>query len=128
MLLHTVHLEVQEVRLCLSTQLSRLHRIGTSAPARFCLVIMVRSPLTVPPWQLFPVCNSVIVARGSTVLAKSTDPPRIRSNLEIIELKQEDFKILEQYSEQVRIRGELTRYVYPPFGVDFGFPDKPPLS
>jgi diketogulonate reductase-like aldo/keto reductase len=64
------------------------------------------------------------VARGSTVLAKSTNQQRIKSNLEIIELDKKDMDRLDEYSRQLEEEGELKRYVYPPFGVDFGFPDK----
>ena len=65
-----------------------------------------------------------IVARGSTVLPKSTNPDRIAANAKLIELDAEDQKLLSGYSEQLVKEGKLHRYVYPPFGVDFGFPDK----
>jgi len=64
------------------------------------------------------------VARGSTVLAKSVTPARIKANLEIVPLDAEDMKLLDDYSAELTRRGGLKRYVYPPFGVDFGFPDK----
>jgi glycerol 2-dehydrogenase (NADP+)/D-galacturonate reductase len=64
------------------------------------------------------------VARGSTVLAKSTTHERIKANLEIVPLDEEDMKILNDYSEELTETKQLKRYVYPPFGVDFGFPDK----
>lgn len=64
------------------------------------------------------------VARGSTVLAKSVTPARISANKEIIKLDDEDMKLLNEYSDDLTKKGELKRYVYPPFGVDFGFPDK----
>lgn len=65
-----------------------------------------------------------IVNRGSTVLAKSVMPSRIKSNLEIVTLDDEDMKLLDDYSDDLTKKGELKRYVYPPFGIDFGFPDK----
>ena len=65
-----------------------------------------------------------VVARGSTVLAKSVTPERISANKEIIKLDEDDMKLLNDYSEDLTKKGELKRYVYPPFGVDFGFPDK----
>ena len=65
-----------------------------------------------------------LVARGSTVLAKSVTPARITSNLEIVKLDADDMKLLDDYSDDLTSKGELKRYVYPPFGVDFGFPDK----
>lgn len=73
-------------------------------------VDMLTSPLTDP--------------RGSTVLAKSVSPDRIKKNLQIIELDDEDIKLLDDYSADLIAKGELKRYVYPEFGVDFGFPDK----
>ncbi|CAM1501586.1 Fc.00g035700.m01.CDS01 [Cosmosporella sp. VM-42] len=70
------------------------------------------------------VLLSYHVARGSTVLAKSVTPKRITDNREIIKLDDEDLKLLNDYSGNLTKKGELKRYVYPPFGVDFGFPDK----
>lgn len=64
------------------------------------------------------------VNRGSTVLAKSVTPSRIKANLEIVALDDEDMKLLDDYSDNLTKKGELKRYVYPPFGIDFGFPDK----
>jgi len=64
------------------------------------------------------------VARGSSVLAKSVTPERIKANLEIIDLDDADIKQIYSYSEELEREGKLVRYVYPPFGVDFGFPDK----
>ncbi|KAK0390615.1 hypothetical protein NLU13_0119 [Sarocladium strictum] len=63
-------------------------------------------------------------ARGSTVLAKSTTPERIEANLKLVELSEEDLKALTDYSEDLTKKGQLQRYVYPPWGVNFGFPDK----
>ncbi|KAJ4398091.1 H/ACA snoRNP pseudouridylase subunit [Neurospora sp. IMI 360204] len=62
--------------------------------------------------------------RGSTVLPKSTNPDRIEANAKLIELDAEDQKLLNDYSEQLVKEGKVQRYIYPPFGVDFGFPDK----
>jgi len=65
------------------------------------------------------------VARGSSVLAKSVNEARIKSNLEsIINLDASDMKILDDYSKDLTNSGKAIRYVYPAFGVDFGFPDK----
>lgn len=64
------------------------------------------------------------VYRGSTVLPKSTNPDRIEANAKLIELDAEDQKLLNDYSEGLVKGGKVQRYVYPPFGVDFGFPDK----
>lgn len=67
---------------------------------------------------------TVAVTRGSTVLAKSVTPERIISNKEVVELDDDDIKLLAKFSEDLKEKGELKRYVYPPFGVQFGFPDK----
>lgn len=64
------------------------------------------------------------VARGSTVLAKSVTPERIKANLDVVDLDAEDIKLLTDYSNGLEEKKELKRVVYPPFGVDFGFPDK----
>ena len=67
----------------------------------------------------------IAVARGSSVLAKSVNPDRIQANLEsLVALDEEEMKILNSYSLQLQKEGKLMRYVYPSFGVDFGFPDK----
>lgn len=61
------------------------------------------------------------VMRGLSVLAKSVTPSRIDENRKIIQLDAEDMKALEG----VHKRNGVQRFVYPPFGVDAGFPDKP---
>jgi diketogulonate reductase-like aldo/keto reductase len=65
-----------------------------------------------------------LVPRGSTVLAKSVTPQRIKENLNLIKLDDEDMKLLNDYSNDLVKNGKVQRFVYPPFGVDFGFPDK----
>ncbi|KAM3513234.1 hypothetical protein MY11210_003100 [Beauveria gryllotalpidicola] len=70
------------------------------------------------------VLLSYHVARGATVLAKSVTPARIKANADIVKLGEEDMEQLRKYSEYLTAKGELKRYVYPPFGIDFGFPDK----
>jgi diketogulonate reductase-like aldo/keto reductase len=64
------------------------------------------------------------VPRGTTVLAKSVTPSRIEANLKLIKLDDEDVKLLNEYGEELERTGKVQRYVYPPFGIDFGFPDK----
>jgi len=59
------------------------------------------------------------VARGSSVLAKSVTPSRINENKNIVDLSESDLASLAEIS-----KGGVTRFVYPDFGVDFGFPDK----
>lgn len=58
------------------------------------------------------------------MLAKSVTPERIRENLKVAELDAEDMALLTQYSDGLAREGKLQRFVYPPFGIDFGFPDK----
>ncbi|KAI9050623.1 hypothetical protein LZ554_005782 [Drepanopeziza brunnea f. sp. 'monogermtubi'] len=70
------------------------------------------------------VLLSYHVARGSAVLAKSVTPERITSNRELVLLDESDMKILNDYAEGLTKSGKVVRYVYPEFGVDFGFPDK----
>jgi hypothetical protein len=40
------------------------------------------------------------------------------------QLDESDLKLIDNYSEELKKSGNLKRYVYPAFGVDFGFPDK----
>lgn len=70
------------------------------------------------------VLLSYHIPRGSTVLAKSVSPERISENKKLIDLDEEDIKLLNDYSDNLVKEGKVVRYVYPPFGVDFGFPDK----
>ena len=67
---------------------------------------------------------TVTVARGSSVLAKSVTPARIKANMDLIKLVESDMKIINDYSSELQKSGKLVRYVYPAFGVDFGFPDR----
>ncbi|KAF4119905.1 glycerol 2-dehydrogenase (NADP+) [Geosmithia morbida] len=64
------------------------------------------------------------VSRGQTVLAKSVNPDRIIANKDIIDLDTSDLNVLDDYSNDLARKKELKRYVYPPFGINFGFPDK----
>ncbi|CAG8890906.1 unnamed protein product [Penicillium egyptiacum] len=65
------------------------------------------------------------IARGSSVLAKSVTPARIEANrADLIHLDAEDLAALRKYSDGLQAEGKLQRFVYPPFGVNFGFPDK----
>ncbi|OBT72297.1 hypothetical protein VF21_07955 [Pseudogymnoascus sp. 05NY08] len=70
------------------------------------------------------VLLSYHIARGSSVLAKSVTPSRIEENKKVIQLDTTDMAILDKYSNELQANGKLKRYVYPDFGVDFGFPDK----
>lgn len=61
------------------------------------------------------------MARNSSVLAKSVTPSRIDENKKLITLDKED---LDKLAEVPKKHG-FTRFVYPAFGVNAGFPDKP---
>lgn len=61
----------------------------------------------------------MIDARGHSVLAKSTTAARIDSNQKLIKLDEEDLGKLAEIAKE-----GLKRYVYPAFGVNFGFPDQ----
>lgn len=65
-----------------------------------------------------------IVARGNTVLAKSVTPERITANMDLTELDAVELSVLDNYSADIVRKKEWKRLVYPPFGIDFGFPDK----
>ncbi len=58
------------------------------------------------------------------MLAKSVTPSRISANSKVVDLDDEDIKLLNDYSDNLTKEGKLHRFVYPPFGVNFGFPDK----
>ncbi|KNG85536.1 protein GCY [Aspergillus nomiae NRRL 13137] len=64
------------------------------------------------------------VARGSSVLAKSVTPSRIEDNRNLVQLDENDMATIAKYTDDLAARKAFQRFVYPPFGVDFGFPDK----
>ncbi|KAF2866186.1 NADP-dependent oxidoreductase domain-containing protein [Massariosphaeria phaeospora] len=66
------------------------------------------------------VLLSYHLARGSSVLAKSVTPSRIDENRKLISLNDSEMEKLES----IHKKQGLTRFVYPPFGVNVGFPDK----
>jgi glycerol 2-dehydrogenase (NADP+) len=59
-------------------------------------------------------------ARRNSVLAKSVTPSRIDENRKLVQLDADDVAALDGISKE---KG-FTRYVYPAFGVNMGFPDK----
>ena len=61
------------------------------------------------------------VSAGRVALAKSVTEQRIMENLGVVELASEDIKELEGVPER---NGGIKRFIYPPHGVNFGFPDK----
>ena len=60
------------------------------------------------------------VSRGIVPLVKSTSPSRLKSNLQTIELDDDDLKKLNELSGQP---GKHKRYNTPLFGWDLGFDD-----
>ncbi|KAI9372078.1 NADP-dependent oxidoreductase domain-containing protein [Aspergillus egyptiacus] len=64
------------------------------------------------------------LARGSAVLAKSVTPSRIEENMQLVKLEKEDMDLIQKFTDELVATKGFQRYVYPPFGVDFGFPDK----
>ncbi|GAB1209825.1 NADP-dependent oxidoreductase domain-containing protein [Aspergillus pseudonomiae] len=64
------------------------------------------------------------VARGSSVLAKSVTPSRIEDNRNLVQLDENDMATIAKYTDDLAAKKAFQRFVYPPFGVDFGFPDK----
>lgn len=54
------------------------------------------------------------------VLAKSVTNSRIEQNMKIVKLDASDVEALNKIHKG---KG-TTRYVFPPFGMNFGFPDK----
>ncbi|KAJ4297652.1 hypothetical protein N0V90_005546 [Kalmusia sp. IMI 367209] len=67
------------------------------------------------------VLLSYHLARNSSVLAKSVTPSRIDENRKLITLDASDLEALEA----IHKKNGVQRFVYPPFGVNAGFPDKP---
>lgn len=65
-----------------------------------------------------------VVARGSSVLAKSVTPSRIEDNRNLISLDDADMATIAKFTDELAAKQGFQRFVYPPFGVDFGFPDK----
>jgi glycerol 2-dehydrogenase (NADP+) len=63
------------------------------------------------------------VSCGRSVLAKSINPSRIEENLGLVRLEKAEVAAIQE-SITERGDGNFVRYVYPEFGVDFGFPDK----
>jgi glycerol 2-dehydrogenase (NADP+) len=59
-------------------------------------------------------------------LAKSVTPSRIADNGNLIYLEPEELEALNAFVGTIASTKGFKRYVYPDFGVDLGFPDKPP--
>lgn len=86
-------------------------------------VLLSYHSLSYPAAVLFPdymLTLSPADKRGSTVISKSVQVSRIDQNNKMVDLDAEDMEALEIIHKSAGIR----RYVYPAFGVDFGFPDK----
>lgn len=63
------------------------------------------------------VLLSYHVARGITVIPKSVTESRIKENLKIVDLDAEEVQLLTEKTQK-------KRHIYPPFGVNLGFPDR----
>jgi glycerol 2-dehydrogenase (NADP+) len=68
--------------------------------------------------------HPALVARGSSVLSKSVTPSHIDENRNLIKLDESDIAIIARYTDELAAKKAFQRFVYPPFGIDFGFPDK----
>ncbi|KAK5174941.1 uncharacterized protein LTR77_000077 [Saxophila tyrrhenica] len=66
------------------------------------------------------VLISYQVSKGHVVLPKSVTPSRIEENMKVLKLSSDEMESLEKIH---KTKG-VTRFVYPPFGVKLGFPDK----
>jgi len=66
------------------------------------------------------VLISYQVSKGHIVLPKSVTNSRIEENLKTVKLDSGDIAALDKIHQ---VKG-VTRFVYPPFGVNVGFPDK----
>ena len=42
----------------------------------------------------------------------------------MVQLDESDMATIAKYTDDLAARKAFQRFVYPPFGVDFGFPDK----
>lgn len=51
-------------------------------------------------------------------------PSRIEENQNLIELDDQDMATIAKFTDELAAKKGFQRFVYPPFGVDFGFPDK----
>ncbi|KAF2711969.1 Aldo/keto reductase [Pleomassaria siparia CBS 279.74] len=65
------------------------------------------------------VLLSYHLARNSSVVPKSVTPSRIDENRKLISLDADDLSTLDSIS-----KNGVTRFIYPPFGINLGFPDK----
>ncbi|KAJ5981786.1 NADP(+) coupled glycerol dehydrogenase [Penicillium canescens] len=64
------------------------------------------------------------VSCGRSVLAKSITPSRIEQNKCLVNLGRKELEAINIFIQSLAKNQGFTRYVYPAFGVDFGFPDK----
>ena len=64
------------------------------------------------------------MASSRSVLAKSVTPSRITENYSLVDLEEVDLADLRTMVQDLKASGGQNRYVFPAFGVDFGFPDK----
>lgn len=89
------------------------------------IVLLSWHSMLFPDLLLSVVSLTRTVARGSSVLAKSVTPSRIEENRHLIKLDDSDMATIAKFTDEMAAKG-FQRFVYPPFGIDFGFPDKSP--
>lgn len=58
------------------------------------------------------------------MLAKSVTPSRIEDNRNLVKLDDSDMATIAKYTDELAAKKAFQRFVFPPFGLDFGFPDK----
>jgi glycerol 2-dehydrogenase (NADP+) len=75
-------------------------------------------------WLTIFFFSLVAVSCGRSVLGKSVRPHRILQNSHLVKLDAADLKEITFFIESIQKKKGFIRYVYPAFGVDFGFPDK----
>lgn len=71
-----------------------------------------------------PLISHIVVSCGRSVLAKSVTPHRIEQNKCLVNLGGTELESINAFIRSVAEKQGFIRYVYPAFGIDFGFPDK----
>lgn len=88
-----------------------------------CLLLSYHGRLIPLKSNATALIQMLIVVRGSSVLAKSTTPTRIKANADLAQLSAGVMKRFDEYSAGLAKAGRLTRFVKRDYGIDIGFPD-----
>lgn len=96
-------------------EVAKKHNVG---PGTILISYQGKSPA--PLHHSFTVLTSGAVSKGQCALPKSVTPSRIEDNLKTVKLDSSDMDALEG----IHKKKGITRFVYPAFGVNLGFPDK----